>query len=58
MCLLSNSQNLQIPFYYVLFIQGSMFRDPPNAHGIKVLELIGRNDDNNLWYINYWFSNW
>ena len=35
-----------------------MFRDPPNAHGIKVLELIGRNDDNNLWYINYWFSNW
>mgnify|MGYP006890735180 CR=1 FL=1 len=28
--LLSNSQNLQIPFYLVLFIQGSMSRDRPN----------------------------
>ena len=30
MRLLSNSQNMQIPFYLVLFIQGSMSRDPPN----------------------------
>ena len=31
MRLLSNSQNLQIPFYVVLFIQGSMSRDPPDS---------------------------
>jgi len=30
MRLLSNSQNLQILFYLVLFIQWSMSRDPPN----------------------------
>ena len=32
MRLLSNSQNLQIPFYLVLFIQGNMSREPPNMN--------------------------
>ena len=37
MRLLSNSQNLQKPFYLFLFFKGSMSRDPPNMQTIATL---------------------